>query len=197
MAESVAGIDRSEAAARWPAARRSAYRRASRGGRGPHRRAAVAGRPLRLPPRRAVLPAVRPAPGLGLRRPGAPRAGAGAAGRHDRAGQPGGAAYPVGVHRRCGGGPGRRDRPAVRRRPRAQTAAAVLAAASGIVLAGGHLLSTTSVDLLVWLAAALCVARMLRTGDTRWALGAGLALGVGLLNSRCPRCSAWAWSRVC
>ncbi len=68
----------------------------------------------------------------------------------------------------------------------AQTAAAVLAAASGIVLAGGHLLSTTSVDLLVWLAAALCVVRMLRTGDTRWALGAGLALGVGLLNKPLP-----------
>ncbi|SCG39303.1 glycosyltransferase family 39 protein [Micromonospora humi] len=68
----------------------------------------------------------------------------------------------------------------------AQSTAAVLAAASGIVLAGGHLLSTTTVDLLVWLVAALCVTRMLRTGDTRWALGAGLALGVGLLNKPLP-----------
>lgn len=68
----------------------------------------------------------------------------------------------------------------------AQCATAVLAAASGIVLAGGHLLSTTTVDLLVWLVAALCVTRMLRTGDTRWALGAGLALGVGLLNKPLP-----------
>ncbi|GAA3781542.1 ArnT family glycosyltransferase [Micromonospora maritima] len=68
----------------------------------------------------------------------------------------------------------------------AQSAAALLAAASGIVLAGGHLLSTTSVDLLVWLVAAFCVARMLRTGDTRWALGAGLTLGVGMLNKPLP-----------
>lgn len=68
----------------------------------------------------------------------------------------------------------------------AQTFAAVLAALSGIVLANGHLLSTTTVDLLVWLAAAWCVVRLLRTGDTRWALGIGLALGVGMLNKVLP-----------
>ncbi|MGW4499020.1 ArnT family glycosyltransferase [Micromonospora sp. NPDC004336] len=68
----------------------------------------------------------------------------------------------------------------------AQTYAAFLAATAGIVLAGGHLLSTTSVDLLVWLAAALCAARTLRTGDSRWALGVGLALGVGMLNKLLP-----------
>ena len=61
----------------------------------------------------------------------------------------------------------------------AQIFAAVLAALSGIVLASGHLLSTTTVDLLVWLAAAWCAVRLLRTGDSRWALGIGLALGVG------------------
>lgn len=68
----------------------------------------------------------------------------------------------------------------------AQLFAAFLAATSGIVLAGGHLLSTTTVDLLVWLVAAWCATRMLRTGDTRWALGIGLALGVGLLNKLLP-----------
>ncbi|MFG3700969.1 glycosyltransferase family 39 protein [Micromonospora sp. NPDC047620] len=68
----------------------------------------------------------------------------------------------------------------------AQTYAAFLAATAGIVLAGGHLLSTTSVDLLVWLAAALGTVRMLRTGDSRWALGVGLALGVGMLNKLLP-----------
>ncbi|PWU55550.1 hypothetical protein DLJ47_09430 [Micromonospora sp. S4605] len=67
-----------------------------------------------------------------------------------------------------------------------QTFAAFLAATSGIVLAPGHLLSTTTVDLLVWLAAAWCAVRLLRTGDSRWALGVGLALGVGMLNKLLP-----------
>ncbi|WP_309140749.1 glycosyltransferase family 39 protein [Micromonospora sp. M51] len=68
----------------------------------------------------------------------------------------------------------------------AQLAAAVLAALSGIVLASGHLLSTTTVDLLVWLLAAWCAVRLLRTGDSRWALGIGLALGVGMLSKLLP-----------
>ncbi|MEW2379128.1 glycosyltransferase family 39 protein [Micromonospora sp. NPDC047812] len=68
----------------------------------------------------------------------------------------------------------------------AQTWAAFLAATAGIVLAGGHLLSTTTVDLLVWLTAAFCVVRLLRTADSRWALGVGLALGVGMLNKLLP-----------
>ncbi|MEU8083983.1 glycosyltransferase family 39 protein [Micromonospora sp. NPDC049101] len=68
----------------------------------------------------------------------------------------------------------------------AQTCAAVLAALSGIVLASGHLLSTTTIDLLVWLAAAWCAVRLLRSGDSRWALGIGLALGVGMLSKVLP-----------
>ncbi|MEO3780088.1 glycosyltransferase family 39 protein [Micromonospora sp. B11E3] len=68
----------------------------------------------------------------------------------------------------------------------AQLFAALLAAGAGIVLAGGHLLSTTTVDLLVWLVAAWCAIRMLRTGDTHWALGVGVALGVGTLNKFLP-----------
>ncbi|MET8282056.1 glycosyltransferase family 39 protein [Micromonospora sp. NPDC005174] len=67
-----------------------------------------------------------------------------------------------------------------------QSVAAVLAALSGIVLASGHLLSTTTVDLLVWLAVAWCAVRLLRTGDTRWALPLGLVLGVGMLNKLLP-----------
>ncbi|PWU58044.1 hypothetical protein DLE60_23325, partial [Micromonospora globispora] len=67
-----------------------------------------------------------------------------------------------------------------------QLFAAFLAAVAGIVLAPGHLLSTTTVDLLVWLAAAWCAVRVLRTGDSRWALGVGLALGVGMLNKLLP-----------
>ncbi|MFU8874289.1 ArnT family glycosyltransferase [Micromonospora sp. SL4-19] len=68
----------------------------------------------------------------------------------------------------------------------AQLFAAFLGAVAGIVLAPGHLLSTTTVDLLVWLAAAWCAVRMLRTGDSRWALGVGLTLGLGMLNKLLP-----------
>ncbi|MEU9510170.1 glycosyltransferase family 39 protein [Micromonospora sp. NPDC048170] len=68
----------------------------------------------------------------------------------------------------------------------AQTLAALLGGTSGIVLASGHLLSTTTVDLLVWLAAALFVVRLLRTGDTRWALAVAAVLGAGMFNKLLP-----------
>ncbi|WFE42911.1 glycosyltransferase family 39 protein [Verrucosispora sp. WMMD1129] len=68
----------------------------------------------------------------------------------------------------------------------AQTFAALLGATSGIVLATGHLLSTSTVDLVVWLAAALCTVRLLRTGDGRWALAVALVLGVGMSNKLLP-----------
>ncbi|MEU8300493.1 glycosyltransferase family 39 protein [Micromonospora sp. NPDC048909] len=68
----------------------------------------------------------------------------------------------------------------------AQSFAAFLAGSSGLVLASGHLLSTTTVDMLVWLGAALCAVRLLRTGDTRWAIGIGLVLGLGMLNKLLP-----------
>ncbi len=68
----------------------------------------------------------------------------------------------------------------------AQLGAAFLGAIAGMVLAPGHMLSTTTVDVLVWLVAAWCAVRMLRTGDSRWALGIGLALGVGMLNKLLP-----------
>ncbi|GAA0364736.1 glycosyltransferase family 39 protein [Micromonospora gifhornensis] len=67
-----------------------------------------------------------------------------------------------------------------------QLLAAALGGASGITLASGHLLSTTTVDLVVWLAAALCTVRLLRTGDSRWALAVGAVLGIGMLNKLLP-----------
>ncbi|WP_203995783.1 ArnT family glycosyltransferase [Micromonospora lutea] len=67
-----------------------------------------------------------------------------------------------------------------------QTFAALLGATSGIVLSTGHLLSTTTVDLVVWLAAALCTVLLLRTGDGRWALAVALVLGVGMANKLLP-----------
>ncbi|MEU6020199.1 glycosyltransferase family 39 protein [Micromonospora sp. NPDC047134] len=67
-----------------------------------------------------------------------------------------------------------------------QTLAALLGGASGITLASGHLLSTTTIDLVVWLAAALCTVRLLRTGDSRWALAVGAILGLGMFNKLLP-----------
>ncbi|RIV37375.1 ArnT family glycosyltransferase [Micromonospora radicis] len=67
-----------------------------------------------------------------------------------------------------------------------QTFAALLGGVSGIVLASGHLLSTTTVDLVVWLAAALFTVRLLRTGDSRWALAVAAALGLGMFNKLLP-----------
>ncbi|WP_217698518.1 ArnT family glycosyltransferase [Streptacidiphilus griseoplanus] len=68
----------------------------------------------------------------------------------------------------------------------AQTAAAFLTATSAIVLAAGHLLSTTTADVLVWLVVLRWTVRVLRTGDTRWAPAVGAVLGVGLLNKDLP-----------
>ncbi|MEU1805620.1 glycosyltransferase family 39 protein [Streptomyces sp. NPDC019937] len=64
----------------------------------------------------------------------------------------------------------------------AQLLAACCAAASGLVLGTGHMVSTTTFDLLAWLLICLLVLRALRTGDGRrwWAVGA--AAGIGLLN---------------
>jgi Dolichyl-phosphate-mannose-protein mannosyltransferase len=63
-----------------------------------------------------------------------------------------------------------------------QTATAIaLAAAPGLLLAG-HLLSTATLDTLLWAAVAFLVLRLLRTKDERLWLPIGLVLGVGLLN---------------
>lgn len=67
-------------------------------------------------------------------------------------------------------------------RARVQGFAAVLAAVSGYVLASGHMVSTSTFDLLSWLAIAWAAMRLLRTGDGRWWPVLGVALGVGLFN---------------
>ncbi|MGW2894789.1 glycosyltransferase family 39 protein [Streptomyces sp. NPDC001212] len=67
------------------------------------------------------------------------------------------------------------------RRP-AQALAAGLAGLSAQALAVGHMLSTATFDLLAWLMICLLVLRLLRTGDGRWWLALGAAVGVGLLN---------------
>ncbi|MFI0773879.1 glycosyltransferase family 39 protein [Streptomyces sp. NPDC021212] len=64
----------------------------------------------------------------------------------------------------------------------AQSLAACCAAVSGIVLGTGHMVSTTTFDLLAWLLICLLVLRALRTGDGRWWFAVGAAAGIGLLN---------------
>jgi 4-amino-4-deoxy-L-arabinose transferase-like glycosyltransferase len=71
-------------------------------------------------------------------------------------------------------------------RPRAQTIAAACAAVGVIVLFTGHLLSTSTFDLLAWTAVTWLVVRAVRTGDRRLWLAAGVVLGVGLLNKPLP-----------
>jgi 4-amino-4-deoxy-L-arabinose transferase-like glycosyltransferase len=55
-----------------------------------------------------------------------------------------------------------------------------------IVLFTGHLLSTSTFDLLAWTAVTWLVVRALRTGDDRLWLAAGAVLGLGLLNKPLP-----------
>ena len=67
-----------------------------------------------------------------------------------------------------------------------QLVAAVGTAAAGFVLAVGHLLSTATFDLLVWMGLLLVVARVLGGGDERLWLVAGLVVGIGLENKQLP-----------
>lgn len=64
----------------------------------------------------------------------------------------------------------------------AQWVSAAAAALSGYVLVVTHMLSTTSVDMLIWVGLGLAVMRLLRTGDRRWWLAVGAIIGVGLAN---------------
>ena len=64
--------------------------------------------------------------------------------------------------------------------------AAACAAVAGIVLVTGHLLSTSTFDLLVWTTILWLAVRAVRTGDDRLWLPAGVVLGVGLLNKPLP-----------
>ncbi|MDX3236167.1 glycosyltransferase family 39 protein [Streptomyces sp. ME03-5709C] len=64
----------------------------------------------------------------------------------------------------------------------AQVLAAACTAVSGFVLAVGHMVSTATFDVLVWVVVCWLVLRLLRTGDRRLWLAVGAALGVGMQN---------------
>ncbi|MFJ8822475.1 ArnT family glycosyltransferase [Streptomyces sp. NPDC102467] len=64
----------------------------------------------------------------------------------------------------------------------AQLLAAVLAGLGAQVLAVGHMVSTATFDLLVWVTVSWLVLRVLRTGDGRWWLAVGAVTGVGVQN---------------
>ena len=68
---------------------------------------------------------------------------------------------------------------------RAQLVAAASAAVSSFLLATAHLLSTTTVDVLVWTLLTWLVARALRDGGAVW-LAVGAVAGVGLENKLQP-----------
>ncbi len=65
---------------------------------------------------------------------------------------------------------------------RAQLIAASCAAVASVVLVVGHLLSTSTFDLVAWTLVTWLVARIVRTGDARLWLPAGAVAGVALLN---------------
>ncbi|MFJ4715340.1 ArnT family glycosyltransferase [Streptomyces sp. NPDC088785] len=64
----------------------------------------------------------------------------------------------------------------------AQLLAAALAAIGAQLLAVGHMVSTATFDLLVWVTLSLVVLRLLRGGDRRWWLAAGAVTGLGVQN---------------
>ncbi|MDQ6803740.1 MAG: glycosyltransferase family 39 protein, partial [Actinomycetota bacterium] len=69
---------------------------------------------------------------------------------------------------------------------RGQALAAACAAVGVIVLFTGHLLSTSTFDLLCWTAVSWLVVRAVRTGDDWLWPVAGVLLGLGLLNKPLP-----------
>jgi hypothetical protein len=69
---------------------------------------------------------------------------------------------------------------------RAQAIAAACAGVGVIVLFTGHLLSTSTFDLLAWTALTWLAVRAVRTGDDRLWPAAGVVLGIGLMNKPLP-----------
>lgn len=65
---------------------------------------------------------------------------------------------------------------------KAQTLAAICTASSGLVLAVGHMVSTATFDLLMWLLVTWIALRLLRTRDPRCWPALGLAVGVAGQN---------------
>ncbi|MFI1203691.1 glycosyltransferase family 39 protein [Streptomyces sp. NPDC020883] len=63
---------------------------------------------------------------------------------------------------------------------RAQTLAALGLGSSFLVLSVGHIMVTTTLDLLAWSALLLCVVRALLRGQGRWWVWAGIVLGLAL-----------------
>ena len=63
-----------------------------------------------------------------------------------------------------------------------QGAVAIAVAAAPGVLAVGHLLSTSTLDVTLWVGVTFLVLRLLRTGDRRLWLPVGAVLGFGLMN---------------
>ena len=59
---------------------------------------------------------------------------------------------------------------------------AFAASIGGSVFFTGSFMSYMSFDLLWWVAAAWCVVRLLESGDARWWLGVGAAIGLGLMT---------------
>lgn len=59
---------------------------------------------------------------------------------------------------------------------------AVATATTSTVLAFGHMLTTPTVDVLVWTVAIWLLCRVIRTSDPRWFVLLGVVVGVGLLN---------------
>lgn len=64
----------------------------------------------------------------------------------------------------------------------AQALAALATGLAGIFLALGHLLSTTTFDVLIWALLIYLVLRVIQTGEERLWLLAGAVAGIGLLN---------------
>lgn len=65
---------------------------------------------------------------------------------------------------------------------RAIVLAAVFTAVAGFFLGVGHLLSTTTFDVLVWAIVIVLVAALIDGADPKLWLGVGAALGIGMLN---------------
>lgn len=64
----------------------------------------------------------------------------------------------------------------------AQTLAAASMAVAPLLLGAGHLLSTTTFDLLAWALLLWLVVRVLRTGERRLLVVCGFVAGIGMLN---------------